>query len=255
MGININARTDTSYLFSNLSSSKGSSNLNFLSDYASIKNGSYGKLMKAYYSGSASDTVKSLNTNKKTAYETKEAKQNLAKVETSADALKESADKLLETGKNSVFAEKDITTKDENGVESTKKGYDSDAIYSAVNDFVKNYNSVVRTTGEVSDSTVSSRAQSLTSLTKVNSKMLGQIGISMKDDGTLSIDKEKFQSADMSKAKTLFQGGGSYGYQASAQAAMIDYAANNAANKANTYTGSGGFNSAAGVGNLFSSYL
>lgn len=50
MGISIQAKTDYSYLFSGLStSSTGSAgNLNFLSDYAAIKNGSYGKLMKAY---------------------------------------------------------------------------------------------------------------------------------------------------------------------------------------------------------------
>ena len=47
MGIRINVSNnqDSSYLFQSLSSSGGMGNLNFLSDYASIKNGSYGKLM------------------------------------------------------------------------------------------------------------------------------------------------------------------------------------------------------------------
>ena len=50
MSITIQARTDYSYLFSSLGTSSSSgTNLNFLSDYASIKNGSYAKLMKAYY--------------------------------------------------------------------------------------------------------------------------------------------------------------------------------------------------------------
>ena len=50
ISINVNAKQDYSYLFQSLSTSSGSGlgNLNFLSDYASIKNGSYGKLMKAY---------------------------------------------------------------------------------------------------------------------------------------------------------------------------------------------------------------
>ena len=53
MGISVdvgNTGSDYSYLFQGLSSSGGGlGNLNFLSDYASIKNGSYSKLMKAYY--------------------------------------------------------------------------------------------------------------------------------------------------------------------------------------------------------------
>ena len=54
--INVDSRQDYSYLFQNLSSG-GMGNLNFLSDYASIKNGSYGRLMKAYYgTGQASNT-------------------------------------------------------------------------------------------------------------------------------------------------------------------------------------------------------
>ena len=257
MGININARTDTSFLFSSLSSSKsgGSANLNFLSDYVSIKNGSYGKLMKAYYAGNASDTVKTLGKNTKTNYETKETAKDLTKVGTAADALKESADALLTTGSKSVFAEKDITTKDENGVETTAKGYDTAAIYSAVNKFVTDYNSAIQAAGNVADTSVTGRTQSLTNLTGANGKMLGQVGISIKDNGTLSIDKDAFEKADMSKVKTLFQGNGSYGYQASVQASMMDYAATNAANKANTYTGSGNFNNAYNTGNLFSGYF
>ena len=51
MNINVRARTDVSFLFSSLGSgAAGVGGSNFLSDYASIKNGSYAKLMKAYYS-------------------------------------------------------------------------------------------------------------------------------------------------------------------------------------------------------------
>ena len=51
MGVRLNMgytgmKQNYSFLFQSMS---GNSNLNFLSDYMSIKNGSYGKLMKAYY--------------------------------------------------------------------------------------------------------------------------------------------------------------------------------------------------------------
>ena len=54
--INVDSRQDYSYLFQGLSGGS-MGNLNFLSDYASIRNGSYGKLMKAYYgTGQTSST-------------------------------------------------------------------------------------------------------------------------------------------------------------------------------------------------------
>ena len=49
-----------SQMFQGLSSSSGSGSSNFLADYASLKSGSYGRLMKAYYgSGSSSSSVSS----------------------------------------------------------------------------------------------------------------------------------------------------------------------------------------------------
>ena len=51
--------------------------------------------------------------------------------------------KLTENRKDSVFKEKDITTKDENGVGKTTKGYDTDAIYKAVSASADDYNSVL----------------------------------------------------------------------------------------------------------------
>ncbi len=48
-----NSNVDFSALFSGTSDSSSVGNTNMLSDYAAIKNGSYGKLMKAYYAKQA----------------------------------------------------------------------------------------------------------------------------------------------------------------------------------------------------------
>ena len=140
MSIRITGRTDYSALFSSLNGGKSTGiggGSYSLADYASIKNGSYGKLMKAYYgknktalSDAASATKK---TNSKTA--TADTTSENASLQKSANALVKSAESLLKTGKDSVFKEKDITIKDENGVEKTTKGYDTDAIYKAVSAF------------------------------------------------------------------------------------------------------------------------
>lgn len=253
MSINIQAKSDYSFLFSGLSSSASNAlNGDFLGQYASIKNGSYGKLMKAYYSESSNDTVKSLA--KKNGLTSEETKA-LAKVETSADALKESADALLVKGSDSLFQQKDITTKDENGVETTTKGYDTEGIYKAVNSFVTNYNSVINAVDSAENETVADRAAYMANATISNVKMLNQLGITINSDSTLSIDKDTFVKADMNKAKTLFNGNGSYAYRVSAQASLINYAADREANKSGTYTTSGTYTNNFSSGNLFSSYF
>lgn len=255
MSINIQAKADVSFLFSSLGSgAAGVANSNFLSDYASIKNGSYAKLMKAYYSESASDSVKTIAKSSKTASKalTSEESKAYAKVQTNSDALKESADALLS---RSLFEKKDITTKDENGVETTVKGYDTDAIYKAVNSFVTSYNSVINATGETDDSTVARRVTNMTNETASNQKSLSRIGISVNIDGTLSLDKDTFMKADMSKVKSLFNGNGSYGYQVSAQASLINYAADHAVSKGSSYSVNGSYSSSFSNGNLFNTYF
>lgn len=246
-GINISAKTDYSYLFSSLgtsSSSSSSSSLSWLSDYASIKNGSYHKLLKAYYAkqSSSADSTSSTDTKKTTAY-ADATTTALNKMETSSDALKDSADALLATGSKSLFAEKDITTTDANGVKTTSKGIDTDALYKAVNSFVNDYNSVITASADVTDSTVGNRVSYLKSITNSNSKALSEIGITIGEDNTLKLDKDTFQAADTSKVEEVFQGAGSYGYQVSAQSSMINYSTNSAINSTSLYTSSGSYSS------------
>ncbi|MCM1567943.1 MAG: hypothetical protein NC081_00680 [Roseburia sp.] len=256
MSININVRQDLSSLFSSFNKSTGSGGLSsLLSDYASIKNGSYGKLMKAYYKQDASDSVKAVaqKSNSKKAVTAEESKA-LTKMQSTTDSLKESADKLLVTGSKSLFAQKDIVSKDENGLETTEKGYDTEAIYKAVNSFVTNYNAVVNASKDVADTTINNRVNNLTNNTWANEKSLEKIGITVNSDNTLSINKDTFMNADMNRVKTLFQGSGSYGYQTSAQASLINYAADSAASRASTYSASGSYNKY-NTGNLYNGYF
>ncbi len=255
MSINIRAKTDVSFLFSSLGSGAASvAGSNWLSDYASIKNGSYAKLMKAYYSETASDSVKSVAKNNRSVSKTvtSEESARYAKVQTTADSLKESADALLN---KSLFTQKDIVTKNEDGTETAKRGYDTDAIYKAVNSFVTSYNSVIGAVKNTDDDTVARRTESMVNQTAGSEKALLSIGISVNADNTLSLDKDAFMKADMTRVKSLFNGSGSYGYQVSARASMIDYAADNASHKRSFYNAGGGYHSSFNNGNLFNTYF
>lgn len=252
MAINVQARSDNSYLFSSFgTSTSNTANSNFLSDYASIKNGSYYKLMKAYYAkDGTNDSVKSLVNNSTS----KDSSTTISKVQSASDALKDSADALLVNGSKSLFNKTDITTKDENGVETTAKGYDVDSIYKAVNQFVKDYNSVISATDASSSSSIQKYANSMTGYTTANKNSLSKIGITVNSDNTLSIDEDTFRKANMDTVKNLFNKTGSYGYRVSSQASMINLAAGKEADKASTYNASGAYSNSYNAGNIFNGY-
>ncbi len=238
-------KNDVSYLFGSLQSSGSStSSLNallgstsLLSDYASIKNGSYGKLMKAYYSDSTGESAAS-SIVKQSISTSEDSSQTLKDIQSSTDALKEAADTLLSKESDSVFA-----------------GDDMDKIYDAVSTFVKEYNTTMESLEDVNNSTLQKRAQSLANLPSANSNLLKKVGITINGDSTLSLDEETFKAASTSTIKNLFQGTGSFAYQISAQSSLTNYTATQQASKANTYTGNATFGNTYNTGSLFSAYL
>lgn len=248
--INVSAKQNYSYLFQGLSGAN--SNLNFLSDYASIKNGSYGKLMKAYYSKSPSKEVSALEQNKKNnAISTsKDSAKTLSAIESAADGLKESADKLITKGAKSLFAKVDSSSK-EGQSPSEESVYDVDAIYKGVAAFATDYNKLLDTAGQSNTTGVLNRTKTLVGMTAANEDLLGKVGISINKDNTLSVDEKKFKEADMTTVKSLFNGNTSYAYRVSAQASLIDFAAEKESAKANTYTANGSYNATYNRGNLF----
>ena len=247
MSISISPKNDYSFLFSNLNGSTSSNSLSsltsLLSDYSSIKTGSYSKLMKAYYSKVDSEDTAS-DTKKNSAISTvSTAVKALNTLETKSDVLKESADALYTTGSDSVFKQTGI-------VDGTKQ-YDVDAIYKAVNSFVTDYNSVIKASDDVTDTTVSNRITNLKSISNTYKNSLDKMGITINEDNTLKLDADKFKASDMGSVKTLFNGTGSYGYSVSAQASLIGYASSSAANSANSYTSSGTYAYGYNAGSLF----
>ena len=244
------------------------------SDYSSIRNGSYHKLLSSYFSlddvkpsGSVTgtDSASKTNTTDKTEKTdtkkynywnyweklpgyTKPAEESTStsKEETSAlttlksDAknLSEAVDPLLAQGSKSLFNQ--VSVKDEEG--NTTKDYDTNAIYKAVSGYVKNYNSLLESAGESNVMAIRASASSMRDLTKANEERLASVGIKINaKDHTLSIDEDAFKAADMSAAKKLFNGTNSYAYQVSTKASAIESHAQYESTKANTYNNAGNY--------------
>lgn len=217
MSLSISSMMSGSYYgvtsdFFNASSSSDSST-SYLSDYSTIKSGSYYKLMKAYYGGNS--TAKSLVNSSTTT--TASDKINAVSVRDKAAALNESATNLLVTGSKSLFNK--TTVKDANGNET--QDYDMKSIYKSVSSFVDNYNSLISSEVDSNNSSVLTSSASMIGSTKANSTLLNSIGITIKSDNTLSIDEDEFKTADVSTVKSLFNGVGSYAYGIASNSSQI----------------------------------
>lgn len=250
-GISMYDSSSVSTLFSSLGSSKSTGSGLFginLSEYASIRSGSYGKLMRSYFSmDSTKGTSKSDDSTKNTIEDlatttstSKDSTKTLAAIESDAKERTDSAKALYTRSNNKVF------TKDSGG------SYDTDKIYKAVKRFADDYNSMLDTAGKSSTNRISRSVSSMKNETSYNEKPLKEIGITVDEKtGRLSVDETTFKSADTEKIKNLFNGTGSYAYSVATKAAMTESYAKSEAAKSNTYTKNGTYNYNYNSGNIF----
>lgn len=204
MGIGLNGlNSGMSDLYSSLLGGGGSgsdASSTLLTDYASIKNGSYGKMMKAYYA--------------KTSEEEGTSSKNGSKAKETDGASASSARKFYETATKMSsldFSEENI-----------------DDLYDQVSAFIKDYNSMIKNASNSKIDAVKAQADYMNDLTYSNYKLLAKLGITMNSDRTLSIDEDTFKKVDSKTGatniptlKNLFQGIGSYADKLTDRASKI----------------------------------
>ncbi len=117
---------------------------------------------------------------------------------------------------------------------------DYDAAYSAAESFVKSYNDFVSGIGSSGDSTVSNKDSFVANMTNAYTTRLDKVGISVGSDGTLSIDKEAFNSASASQLDKIFGKEDSFASFMGEQAKQLEaYAESDRYNKLNAYNQTG----------------
>ena len=203
------ANYDTGYDFTALMGGTANSSGNLLSDYASIKNGSYGKLMKAYYAQQEAESA-SLSG---------DSKQKLTLMRSSADALKKSADALSDS---SLWEKKKVKKKDEEtGEETEVEDYDWDAITKAVKSFIEDYNDVVEKAGDSDTKNILRNAAWMTGITDKVRNLLSQVGITIGKGDKLELDEDALKKANMTTLQSLFTGYGSFADKIAQKASNI----------------------------------
>ena len=218
-----NTNVDYSYLFGGTQAPTTGGGIN-LSDYAAIKNGSYGKLLKAYYA--KQDAKKAVTAG--------DSVHKSILMKNGADALKKSAEAL---NNDALWEKKKIKKKDETtGEEIEVEDYDWDSITKAVKSFVKDYNDVVEQAGNSDSKDVLRNAVWLTGMTGATGKTLSKIGITIGKGNKLELDEETLKKSDISTLKTLFRGYNSFADKVSVKANGI---MNAAARSIGTYKSNG----------------
>lgn len=201
-------------------STKETTNTFSLGDYASIRNGSYKKLVKAYY--------KKQNDEKSSDKAEKTDKQ-LVSVKSDADNFAKSTAKLM----------------DSKLYEKNEKGeYDWDKITGAVKQFVDDYNSIVGKVGNSDDKGILRNGVWMTGQVKANEKLLSNIGITIGSDNKLTFNADKMKEAHMTTIQHMFTGANSFASDMLRRAGQISNVATQSAGQkssATAYTSSGDY--------------
>lgn len=117
---------------------------------------------------------------------------------------------------------------------------DYDAAYSAAESFINSYNDFVTNTGSSGDKTVSNKNTFIGNMTTAYTRRLEKAGVSIGSDGTLSIDKEAFNSATASQLEQAFGKEDSFASFMGEQARQLEaYAQSDIYNRLNAYNQTG----------------
>lgn len=235
------------------SGSASQSIYNSLGDYAALKNGSYGKLVKAYYAQQSSDARTEDSRNKVRQTElpvsvTQEQKDNTA-IKNDANALKSVAGELTAKGTKSIFNKIDVKD-EEKGL--TNREYDTDKIYKTVNQFVNKYNDLIKDSSKSTNSSISEKRESLTKYVNAYENELKEMGIQIESDKTLTIDEEKFKGSDMQSVKDVWNGTSALGAKMYQTSVELEHIAKSAVSADSLYTSNASYVSAAG--SLYNSF-
>ena len=172
--------TDYSSLFNSLPKTKESSGgglTNLATEFNSIRSGSYGKLLSAYY--------KKMNSGDSATEAIQKENENRHLVGSNASGLKSAAKTLSKMN----FAE----------------ASEEDSL-KAIKNFVSSYNSVIDTADDVNSKGILQNAVWMTNITKKSAGLLNELGISVGKDNKLTLDEDKWNSAHTSTKTALFNG-------------------------------------------------
>lgn len=186
-------------------SSNSSTNLySLFSERNAIKNGTYKKLLKSYYSSLKGDSDSATSSSRRRGSNNIIDKLLQEKMYPTVSKETEKANSDLTAGIGSLKSSVS-TLQSEKTFEDTENGSTAaEKVVSAMKSYVNNYNSVVTASKSSTLSNKTAYVANMMSTTAKFEKELGEIGVMLKSDGTLQLDETKLKGADLSKVQKLF---------------------------------------------------
>ncbi len=186
-------------------SNNSSTNLySLFSERNAIKNGTYKKLLKSYYSSLEENSGSATSTSKRRGQNNIIDKLLKEKMYPTVSKETQEANTNLTNGIGSLKSSIS-TLQNENTFEDTENGKTaSEKVVSAMKSYVNNYNNVVTASKSSTLSNKTAYVANMMSTTSKFEKELGEIGVMLKSDGTLQLDETKLKNTDLSKVQKLF---------------------------------------------------
>ena len=186
-------------------SNNSSTNLySLFSERNAIKNGTYKKLLKSYYSSLEENSGSATSTSKRRGQNNIIDKLLKEKMYPTVSKETQEANTNLTNGIGSLKSSIS-TLQSENTFEDTENGKTaSEKVVSAMKSYVNNYNNVVTASKSSTLSNKTAYVANMMSTTSKFEKELGEIGVMLKSDGTLQLDETKLKNTDLSKVQKLF---------------------------------------------------
>lgn len=186
-------------------SNNSSTNLySLFSERNAIKNGTYKKLLKSYYGSLEENSGSTTSKSRRRGSNDIIDKLIREKMYPTVSKETEKANSDLTSGINSLKSSVS-TLQSEKTYEDTENGSTAaDKVVSAMKSYVNNYNSVVTASKSSTLTNKTAYVANMMSTTSKFEKELGEIGVMLKNDGTLQLDETKLKSADLSKVQKLF---------------------------------------------------
>ena len=187
-----------------------------LGDYNSIRNGTYGKLMKKYYgttvSGSSSGDGTKTKGSSGILEKILEEKRN-PKVSQEAEKANSTLTSSVGLLKNAVSTlQKADTFEDQKDTAGSTSSTGMEKTVSALKNFVASYNDALTASKRSTMTNVSSNIAGIMKATEASAEELKEIGITKNNDGTLNFNEKLLSDDELDRVKELFSGDDAMSY-------------------------------------------
>lgn len=215
-----------------------------VSDYNSIKNGSYGKLMKSYYKGQAGSTNAAGKSDKSNRNNTLDKimadrkNPTISKEATAANAKLNSSLKTLTTALSALQSKDTYKNKAANkntAADKNENNANNSLAKRSLKDFVSSYNDAVKSSKKSTMNNISKNVANMMKAAKENEDKFKELGVNINRDGTLTVDEKKLNEADDERIAELFDGDKAMSFGSKA-ASSLNRAASYTVNEDNAAT-------------------